>query len=121
MAYGGTQETEGIMKKGNRAWIAGLAIVLALGMWHLNDVRSGAAQSGDGWLVDRYLLLLAMVLAVTGILAFFLSRKTDGRGLERVYPLAGAFLGLLYMVVLPPLSAPDEISHYISEIGRAHV
>ena len=47
MAYGGTQETEGIMRKGNRAWIAGLAIVLALGMWHLNDVRSGAVQSGD--------------------------------------------------------------------------
>ncbi len=116
MAYGGTQETEGIMRKGNRAWIAGLAIVLALGMWHLNDVRSGAVQSGDGWLVDRYLLLLAMVLAVTVTLAFFLSGKTDGRGrgLERVYPLAGAFLGLLYMVVLPPLSAPDEISHYIS-------
>ena len=76
MAYGGTQETEGIMRKGNRAWIAGLAIVLALGMWHLNDVRSGAVQSGDGWLVDRYLLLLAMVLAVTVTLAFFLSGKT---------------------------------------------
>ena len=40
----------------------------------------------------------------------------NGRGLslERVYPAAALFLGVLYMLVLPPLSAPDEISHYVS-------
>lgn len=37
-----------------------------------------------------------------------------GRRLTGVYPVAGLFLGLLYLLVLPPLSAPDEISHYVS-------
>ncbi len=31
-----------------------------------------------------------------------------------MYPIAGLLLGLLYLFVLPPLSAPDEISHYVS-------
>ena len=43
-------------------------------------------------------------------------RKQRGgsRPLEKVYLFAGLFLGILYLLVLPPLSAPDEISHYVS-------
>ena len=43
----------------------------------------------------------------------FLDEETI-KGLEEIYPLAGLLLGLLYLFVLPPLSGPDEISHYIS-------
>lgn len=37
-----------------------------------------------------------------------------GGRLTAVYPAAGLLLGILYLLVLPPLSAPDEISHYVS-------
>lgn len=41
------------------------------------------------------------------------SGKFSGK-LEQVYLAAGLILGTLYLLVLPPLSAPDEISHYVS-------
>ena len=34
--------------------------------------------------------------------------------IESLFVLAAAGLGTLYLFVLPPLSAPDEVSHYIS-------
>ncbi len=100
--------------------MVGIAILAAFGLWHLGDVRSGALVSGDMWLVNGYLVLLAAGLAAAGILGLLLSgrgrtgEERAGRNMERIYFVAGLSLGLLYLFVLPPLSAPDEISHYIS-------
>lgn len=111
------------MKRRSRAWLRGSLAVGALGLWHLLDVKSGAAQSGDGWLVTYYLLLFAAVVAVVAALGWlfwadeaafgkFIRRKMGNR-LEITYLVAGLVLGILYFLVLAPLSAPDEISHYM--------
>ena len=44
----------------------------------------------------------------------FMRQIRGGWKLEKIYPAAALALGLLYMFVLPPMSAPDEISHYIT-------
>lgn len=105
------------MKGKSKGWLAGVAVVAILGGWHLGDVRMGAAACGDTWLTGSYLLLLAAALAGTGLCGRLFwggTQKAGGWELTKIYPLAGIFLGLLYLMVLPPLSAPDEISHYIS-------
>ena len=93
---------------------AGLAgCVLLLILWHLFDVKDGAAASGAGWLLPSYGLLaaygLALLLAV-GWLAFVRERLS----LERFFLAVFLGTGLMFLAVLPPLSAPDEVSHYIS-------
>lgn len=98
----------------------GFLAVFLLGLRHFMDVRSGVAESGDIWLYRNYMLLMAAVgvlLLVAGTL-FYAGIKGKGRwrpaGLERIFPVAVFGLGLCYLMVLPPLSAPDEVSHYIS-------
>ena len=138
------------MRKKNRAWLWGSLTVAALGLWHLLDVRAGAAESGDWWLVRWYAGLFVVVVGFAAVMGrlFFAERLAGadeagseegiaGRdkapeegaargdkdpeegtvrramGLERIYLIAGTILGILYLLVLPPLSAPDEISHYM--------
>lgn len=88
-----------------------LLVLVLLGAMHFLDVRAGAIESGDAWLKSRYLLLVLGSLAGTAGIGWLLYRN---KKLEQVYGAAGLFFGLLYLLVLPPLSAPDEISHYIS-------
>ena len=92
------------------------AVALALlGLWHLLDVRAGAAAAGTGWLTGWYLFLWAVSLlgAVLAGWMFYGQRKRQW-SLVRIYPAVGFGLGLLYLFVLPPMSAPDEVSHYIT-------
>ncbi len=90
-----------------------LAPVLVLGIWHLGDVGRGIKETGHTWQTGVYLALAAAVLAVLALMWRMLL-GCGNRRLEQVYPAAGLLLGLLYLFVLPPLSAPDEISHYVS-------
>ncbi len=91
--------------------LAMLIAVALLGLWHVQDVRDGAMACGDLWLLKVYLVLAAAVL----VSLFVLGRGFFGSiCLERLYPVAALLLGLMYLFVLPPLSAPDEISHYVS-------
>ena len=116
------------MRKKNRAWLWGSLTVAALGLWHLLDVRAGAAESGDWWLVRWYAGLFVVVVGFAAVMGrlFFADRLAGAdeagseegtvrraMGLERIYLIAGTILGILYLLVLPPLSAPDEISHYM--------
>lgn len=103
------------MKRRLKGWLqphlALLAAVAALGLWHVQDVRAGAIACGDTWLEWIYFVLFAAAL----MSLFLLGQGIRGNWrLDRVYPLAGLLLGLMYLFVLPPLSAPDEISHYVS-------
>ncbi len=105
------------MRKKNRAWLWGSLTVAAFGLWHLLDVRAGAAESGDGWLVWWYLALFAVTVVFLAAMGRMFWADPVGLGagksLETVYLFAGTFLGILYLLVLPPLSAPDEISHFM--------
>ena len=87
-----------------------------LGLWHLLDVRTGVSVSGDGWLAGWYLALFAVCLAFLALLGRVFLSQGQGKqwSLVRIYPIAGLGLGLLYLFVLPPMSAPDEISHYLT-------
>lgn len=110
------------MKEKHYRWLWWPAVVLAAGVWHYQDVSAGAAESGDWWLTGIYLCLLTVTIAGLVGLGYTLTgkRRLESAGtirdwpLERFYLCAGLFLGILYLLVLPPLSAPDEISHYVS-------
>lgn len=109
-----------------------LAATAALGIWHYQDVRDGALACGDLWLMRLYPVLLVFVVLGLAALGWgffgegFFGRSgnrenSGGRGrsaggmdLARIYPAAGLLLGIVYLFVLPPLFAPDEISHYVS-------
>ena len=97
---------------GNRLYLPCLFVLAVLALLHYMDARAGAVESGDLWLVSRYLLVACVSLGMAGIAGAFLP---PGRlRLETVFVSVALVFGLLYMTVLPPLSAPDEIRHYIS-------
>lgn len=99
------------IKKSKGIYLASLLILLLLGGKHLLDTKAGAAASGDTWLTGQYVLLLLLAWVGTGAVgwAFYEKKK-----IEHIYLAAGLLFGGLYLFVLPPLSAPDEVSHYIS-------
>lgn len=92
---------------------AGLAILTLLALWHRNDTSAGAIESGDLWLTNNYMLLAIVVIVCVAVIGFGFFCLQNWK-LERLFLLAGICFGCLYLVVLPPLSAPDEVSHYIS-------
>ena len=99
-----------------KPWLAVWASMALLALAHFRDVRRGIDITGDGWLASWYTVLVFVIFlgaGAAGVLFLNLAGKRQWR-LEQIYPLAGLFLGGLYLFVLPPLSAPDEVSHYIS-------
>lgn len=97
--------------KQNKVTVAGLLLLVFLGVKHYMDTRAGAIGSGDGWLTGQYMVLF--VVCLLGVLLFGYLLY-GGWKLEHVFVAAGLFFGGLFLCVLPPLSAPDEVSHYIS-------
>lgn len=124
--------------KGRLWYLGGLVLLVFLAAVHGLDTRAGAIESGDLWLEDGYRVVAALgILAAAGLGALLLqplenSKKSPvrmvsfrlfsgpggpGRGicrLENIYLMAALIFGCLYLYVLPPLSAPDEVRHYIS-------
>lgn len=107
--------------------LAGTAAVFALGLWHGLDVRDGAAVTGNRWLYGWYGVVFAwglLLLAWIGYLLLAQGKallRKPGAGtarfpwkLEQIFVVCSLGLGIMYLAVLPPLSAPDEVSHYIS-------
>lgn len=104
---------EKLTLRGNWLYLGGIALLLLLAMWHRGDTKAGAIASGDLWLVSQYSLLAVSVIicvTVVGGLLYYMNHW----GLERIFLVAGLCFGFLYLLVLPPLSAPDEVSHYIT-------
>lgn len=107
---------------GKRIYLAGILLLALLAVPHFLDTRAGAIESGDAWLVRNYIILIVVVLlaaAAIGALLFgkvVLPRRAGGKAvrLETVFAVAVLLFGMGYLCVLPPLSAPDEVKHYIS-------
>ena len=110
------------MKKKLSIWLLWPFAVFLLGVWHFLDVRASVTETGHQWLYGWYggLFFLSMVVLVgIGILIFgknweFFDGVFSGSKLPGLYFGIIMCLGILYMFVLAPLSAPDEVSHYIS-------
>lgn len=87
-------------------------LTAVLGCWHFLETRRGAAASADFWLCDIYIGLFAVTavfLAGLGALLLWKHMRVEICALFAIL-----VLGCMYCFVLPPLSAPDEISHFAS-------
>ena len=129
------QETKKYKKTSLGLYLAGLIGLALLAVPHLLDTRAGAVESGDMWLIRNYVLVAgsgilaaallgAMLFGFAGLPVFqkrAAAAKEDAKRpaagpvrLETVFLTAALLFGALYLYVLPPLSAPDEIRHYVS-------
>ena len=97
------------MKQRCNWWkMAGILLIVFLALWHGLEVKAGAAASGN-----QHLLIAYGILVIAAFASLFVLQKLLKQWkLEQLYLVAGLLLGLGYLFVLPPLSAPDEISHY---------
>lgn len=100
-------------EKHGGVWICGVAAVTLLGVVHFKSVMAGARESGDLWLCTGYGLLYICALAFAALAGYLFFWKKDWKP-ERIFVICAAVLGTLYLFVLPPLSASDEVSHYIT-------
>lgn len=94
--------------------ITALIFIIFTGI-HYTEVKLVAEQSGDGFLKPAYLCLaLLMLFTVIGSAYLLDQAKADKLPLCRSFAASALLLGIGYMYVFQGLSAPDEISHYIS-------
>lgn len=93
--------------------------VLIMGAWHYLDTEAGAVGSGDFWLCDMYMGLFAaaLILLAGMFLLLFVERLRKKIPLEVTAMLSILILGSMYLLTLPPISAPDEVSHFASAYG----
>ena len=94
-------------------WAAGIFILFFFFLWHSLDLKASVTETGNTWLIGWYagLGLLVLAAAVFPGYELFIRRKMK---LEVFFAVSVLCLGGIYSLVLPPLSAPDEVSHYIS-------
>lgn len=94
-------------------WAAGSLILLFFLLWHSLDLKASVTETGNTWLFGWYAGLGLLVLSASLFLGYelFIHKKM---ALEALFVSAVLCLGGIYSLVLPPLSAPDEVSHYIS-------
>ena len=106
--------------------ITGILCLAAAAAWHSLDVRAGIHETGASWQMGQYVFLTVLVVALTTVCGYFLIEKNIFSSenacprtvtlcsLPKLAVLMAGGLGILYLFVLPPLAAPDEISHYVS-------
>ena len=96
-----------------------LFLLAVLGGWHFMDTKTGAFASGNLWLCTIYGgLFFSAMLSLLILAAGLFWKKWP---LEICGALAVLLLGSVYLVALPPLSAPDEISHFASAYRISNV
>lgn len=104
-------EKKGYFFKGK--WMAGNLVLLFFFLWHSLDLRASVAETGNTWLFGWYAGLGLLVLSAGVCLGYSLFGRRQ-MPLEALFAVSVLTLGGIYSLVLPPLSAPDEVSHYIS-------
>ncbi len=105
------------MNKNKLLPLCGLVPVLVAGLYYAMLLKDIAMQTGDLLPLKLYALLLPAVLfgvAAAGLLFSVRAGGLFSGSLSRFYFLAGLFLGVLFIMVMPGLSAPDEVSHYLT-------
>ena len=95
-----------------RIWLLQPVVLVILACVHLLDVRAGVLESGDTWQISRYLVLAVLGIGSAVGAGYLLFRRRCR--LETVFVWTALMFGVLYLYILPPLSAPDEARHYIS-------
>ena len=98
------------MNKNKFLPLCGLVPVLAAGLYYAMLLKDIAMQTGDPLPLKLYALLLPAVLFGVGAAGLVLFSGS----LSRFYFLAGLYLGVLFILVMPGLSAPDKVSHYLT-------
>lgn len=93
--------------------------MLLLALWHFLDVRDGVQASGDRWLYGWYAGFIIWAAAVSAGLGYGIFVKRTWKP-ELLFAGASLGLGIMYLLILPPLSAPDEVSHYITSYQLAN-
>lgn len=91
---------------------AAAAVSALLTAWHFLDIKAAAAECGDSFLVLNYMLLTVYLAAVCAA-AWYLIRIRKAAYHISIGILI-MLLGAANIFVFKGLSAPDEVSHYIS-------
>ena len=99
--------------------IIGMLLLVVLYLWHMSDVYAGAAGSGDSFLIRDYIILGVFLICSCGLLLLLFIKKRAG--LAAAYAAAMLLLGTAGIFVFRGLSAPDEVSHYISAYRLSNV
>ena len=100
------------MKKKYLPPAAGVLCAVTAGIYYAVLVRDIALETGDRLPLKLYGLLFAAVFFGMSAAFFLLFRKRCP--VHRFYFGSGLFLGVLFMCVMPGLSGPDEMSHYLT-------
>ena len=87
--------------------------VLFSGCYLVLRVLDAVHQTGDPLPLRLYGLLFPAALALSVLAAAFF-RRCPERRLPGLFLASGLSLGILFLFVMPGLSAPDEVSHYIT-------
>ena len=91
-------------------FLGGIFLVVICGLYGAISALNAAAQFGDNLLFVLYELLFPASVITALFAALLWSRKGDR--MYRAYAFSAMVLGVLYLAVMPGLSAPDELSHY---------
>ncbi len=91
---------------------AAAAILIVFAIIHLSDVVRGAGATANRWLIGVYVFICAVTLLF--LAGFFIILNRRDIKPEKYAAICAVVLGLIYMAVLAPFSAPDEILHFIS-------
>ena len=91
-------------------FLIGILFVLLSGLYGGISALDAAAHFKDNLLFVLYELLFPASVITALFAALLWSRKNNR--MYRAYAFSAMVLGVLYLAVMPGLSAPDELSHY---------
>lgn len=91
-------------------FLIGILFVLLSGLYGGIAALDAAAHFKDNLLFVLYELLFPASVITALFAALLWSRKSNR--MYRAYAFSAMVLGVLYLAVMPGLSAPDELSHY---------
>ena len=91
---------------------AALALLVILVLWHSQDVLAAVRECGDNFLIPGYVGFAAVLIAVSVFAVVML--RSARIGFSLMLSILIFIMGAANVYVFKGLSAPDEISHYIS-------